>query len=99
MLIVMGIGFSLMLLVAFGTMAFWVEDKEPPQLASKTTSPTAQIFFQPTGWSATGKEVSVEQIVADIETHLAQEHSAAAAFARNPSARSLWITDQGDKAS
>jgi len=49
------------------------------------------VFFQPMGWSANATRRSVDDIVADIETHLHKERQAASAFARNPSHNTLMV--------
>lgn len=93
MLTTMIIVLTAMVVLGGAGLAFSFRAEEEPPRAGAEQQPRVpvQIFFQPTGWSRDLKQVSVDELVAGIEQHLRNERAAAAAFARDPSARTLWV--------
>jgi hypothetical protein len=96
MTLMLAVGIPVFLIMGGALLAFAFaqspEEEAPAQQAAAEAAeaPTAEgkalVFFQPTGWSASAKPASVEDVVASIEAHLRAERKAAAAFVENPAA-------------
>lgn len=88
MLVLLLIG-SAGLAFAFGSADEHHQQQEP--LQDPASQPRPLVFFQPTGWSANGKRLEVDQIVRQIEGHLRDERSAATPYVEEPSADRLHL--------
>ncbi|MCC6746983.1 MAG: hypothetical protein IT371_04945 [Deltaproteobacteria bacterium] len=85
---------GLLVMVLFGgaalAFAFGPDESKPSAPRQVTTASPPIVLFQPTAWSAAGKPVAVDTLVAELERHLRAEQQAASNFARDPSHRTLW---------
>ncbi|MCA9668026.1 MAG: hypothetical protein KC503_20650 [Myxococcales bacterium] len=93
MLTAMLIGLGVMVVLGSVSLAFTFDAEQPqerPPEALEAPKPTL-VLFQPTGWTAKLDNVPLEDLVASIEDHLKQERAVAERFARDPSARTLWL--------
>jgi len=100
MFIALAIGIPIFLLFGGALLAlgFSVSDEPEPEAAKAQTTVEQPgqraLFFGPMGWAAGAQDLTTEELIASIEDHLRQENRLASAFARDPSARTLWLEDR-----